>query len=98
MTMATDRDYSDMVNPYVRAEEEAFQRGLRRGCTWATIVLIVALGLLLVALDARGAEILRFKLTATPIRASAVDARITVCQQYRELFGKWQCYAIREGK
>ena len=99
--MLTDADYSDMVNPYVRAEEEAFKRGHTQGLLsglWLALCGLVAVGLLLVALVAQAAEIVRFRLTAMPIRASAVDARITVCQQYPEVSRKWQCYALREGK
>lgn len=31
----TGHDYADMVNPYVRAEREAYTRGLKDGLTYA---------------------------------------------------------------
>lgn len=36
----TSRDYADMVDPYVRAEREAYQRGVRDGLVYAACFVI----------------------------------------------------------
>lgn len=37
---STSRDYADMVNPHVRAEQEAHKRGYQRGLFHAAIYVI----------------------------------------------------------
>ena len=89
-------DFADIINPIGRMEREAEQRGYRRGiltAIWWLLCAVVA-GLVLVSLKAH-AEPVRYKMTVLPIRASAVEARFTICQQYREFYGRWQCHAIR---
>ena len=96
----TDRDYADMIDPFIRAEEEAWSRGYDRGVV-AGLLYAIGVGLVVAMIlfaSKVNAETIRFKPTPLPIRASAVEARITVCQQYRELYGLWQCYAIKETK
>lgn len=95
----TERDYADMVNPFVRAEEEAHSRGFREGFgagIFATaLILVFAAALLFYRLEARATEVVRYRPAATPIRASDVDARITVCQQFHEIERKWRCWGFQ---
>ena len=99
MNDSTDRDYADIVDPFVQAETEAFKRGYGQGILtgifYAILCGLIGGALLLVSTRGLAAEPVRYKLTVTPIRASAVDARFTICQQYREFYGRWQCHAIR---
>jgi hypothetical protein len=37
----------------------------------------------------------RYRATRAPIKASTLEASITVCQQYTEVNRKWICYAIK---
>lgn len=96
--MTTDRDYADMVNPYVRAEQEAHARGYREGLAsgiFYALVAIAGLGMLLVALNAH-AEIAEELDAWKPIKASDVHARLTVCHEHREPLGApWRCFAVR---
>lgn len=49
MNLTTDRDYADLVNPYVRAEREAYERGYSAGILHAAgwlALLLIALCLL----------------------------------------------------
>ncbi len=39
----TDRDYADMVNPHVRAEDEAYKRGVQSGILIACIAFFIIL-------------------------------------------------------
>src|SRR4051812_49020404 len=94
----TDRNYADMVNPYVRAEEEARLMGFRHGVgvgIFATVmVLAFAFAMFFYSLEARGAAAeLRYQPTRAPIRASDLEARITVCQQDASS-RKWLCYSV----
>ena len=92
----TDRDYTDMVNPYVRAEEEAFKRGHSEGLAagiFYALCAIIALGMLLVALDAHAAD-WTYEESPRVIRASERDARLTVCQQNAIERG-WQCFIVK---
>ena len=94
--MQTDRDYADMVNPYVRAEEEAEQRGFRKGvlmAVWWLLCICVA-GLLLVSLKANAVAPWSYEESRQPIKASERDARITVCQSNSVLWG-WSCFIVR---
>lgn len=92
----TDYDYADMVNPYIRAEEEAHRRGFREGVAagiFYAICAIIALGMLLVALkaDAAPRRVWTYEESFTPIRASSRGASISVCQNigYER---SWACY------
>lgn len=103
MATRTQQDYADMVNPYVRAEEEAEERGFRRGIgagVFGTIlVLAFAAALILYRVEAKGAESRSAWLsveTWRPISASQVGARITVCHTNPKPIGlPWLCYATR---
>lgn len=94
--MTTDRDYADMVNPYVRAEEEAHQRGYREGVAagafYATLIFVM-LVLALAGCPAKAAD-WSFEEASRPIKASERGARITVCQN--NATGRtWACFSVR---
>ena len=95
----TEYDYADMVDPFVKAEERAYERGWREGLLcgiFYSIATIIGVGMLLVALDAHAAEAPRwsYEEARKPLKASERNARISVCQQNAVERG-WACFLIR---
>lgn len=90
----SDRDYSDMVNPYVRAEQEAEQRGFRKGLLTALWWLCIAVicGMLLVSMKAN-ATVVALGQTWGIIKASDCGGRLSICQN-NYARGKWQCSCV----
>ena len=98
----TDHDYADMIDPFVRAEVEAFKRGYGEGIAsgiFYTICALIAAGLVLVSLNAHGATKRgwTYEEAYLPIRASSRAARIVICQD-TGFERKWACYYKTEGK
>lgn len=96
----TDRDWANLGDPIEAACEAARHSGFVHGVAAAifgyTLVLAFAAALILYGMEAHGAEAIRYRLTDTPIKASTLDVRLTVCQQYTELLArKWRCYGIQ---
>ena len=94
----TDRDYADLVDPYVRAEEEAFARGKSEGLfsgIFYTLVALIALAMLLVSLHAHAASwsVEQTRGWHLP-KASEREARIVVCQNNAARH-EWRCFSVR---
>lgn len=93
----TERDYVDMVNPYVRAEEEAHGRGYRAGIgagIFGTIlVLALVAAMILYAVEARSAPKPQWTYEEAEyvIRAGAREAKLSVCQN-NGFERKWGCW------
>ena len=98
----TDRDYADMIDPFVRAEVESFKRGYGEGVVsgiFYTIVAILAFGLVLVSWNAHAAPKhgWTYEEAYLPIRSSSRAARIVICQD-TGFEKKWACYYKSERK
>lgn len=88
-------DYADMINPYVRAEQEAETRGFRKGAAFGvymTLCVIIA-GMILMSLNAHAAD-WSFEEAKKPIRASERDATLSVCQN-NSARHVWHCFFVR---
>jgi hypothetical protein len=98
-TCSTDVDYADMVNPFVRAEEEAEDRGRRRGICegiFGTILTILAIVAAAYTVETRSAEAPRWWVQETyaPIRASAAGCSISV--SHNNATGRtWRTFCVR---
>ena len=96
--MSTERDYADMVDPYVRAELAAWERGYDKGVVAGILYAIgigIVVGMILFASKAGAATWASTESWIT-IRASDVGAKITVCQPNPKPLGPtWLCYAGR---
>ena len=91
----TDRDYADMINPHVRAEEEAHGRGYREGVAagiFYAVVALVTAGMLLVALNAHAEW--SYEEARRPLKASERGAKISVCQN-NATGREWKCFLIK---
>lgn len=89
-------DYADMVNPYVRAEQEAHERGFWEGCLsgiFYTLVALIAAAMILFSMNAH-AEVSWVALTWSPIKASDCGGTISVCQN-NATEGTWTCFCVR---
>ena len=92
----TDRDYADMVDPFVRAESEAWERGYDKGVVTGILYAIgigFALALVLFASKVNAAE-WTFEESRYPIKASERGADITVCHSSGVRF-PWQCFSVK---
>lgn len=94
-------DYADMVNPYVRAELEAEQRGRRQGWgegVFITILIVLALIAVFYNVETRAQDLRKatrkYQPTEDTIKASAIDARITVCHKNAGAT-RWTCWSVR---
>ena len=96
--MTTDRDYADLIDPFVRAEVEAFKRGYDSGIV-AGILYAIGIGIIvamiLFASKANAAEwtveeSVRWHLP----KASERGARIVVCGN-NSARREWRCFSVR---
>jgi hypothetical protein len=93
-------DYKDILNPYVRAEVEAFKRGYGEGLVsgiFYVIVALIAAGLVLVSWNAHAvsaASDWTYEESPRVIKASERGARLTVCQQNAIERG-WACFIVK---
>lgn len=95
----TDRDYADLINPYVRAEEEAEQRGRRQGwCEGAFVTILAILSLVAVfyTVETRADVLLNWKfvIAEAPINASDCGTRVSVCHN-SSAYHPWHCHCPR---
>ncbi len=94
----TERDYSDLVNPYVRAEAEAERRGFWHGVAsaiWAILIACIIAGALYAGKV--GAAEWTFEEARKPIRASERGAQISVCHN-NAVTRVWRCFFVMEPK
>ena len=97
--MSTERDYADMVDPFVRAELAAWERGYDKGVVAGILYAIgigIAVGMILFASKAGAAE-WSFEEARRPIKASERDASYTVCQN-NSIRHYWHCFIVKETK
>ena len=95
----TDYDYADMIDPFVRAELEAWNRGYDKGVVAGILYAIgigLVVGMLLFASKAHSAT-WTYEESFTVIKASHRGARITICQD-TGFERKWACRYKSETK
>ena len=99
----TDFDYKDLVDPFVRAEQEAFRRGYGQGILtgvfYAILCGLIGGALLLVSTRGLAAEAPPWERMESPrvIKASERGATVSVCQQNAVERG-WSCFFIKGTK
>lgn len=94
--MNTDRDYADLVDPFVRAEVEAFKRGYGEGIVsgiWYSILTGIVAGLLLASWNAHAAD-WTYEESPRVIKASERGARLTACHNNAVEKG-WVCFIVK---
>lgn len=87
-------DYADMVNPYVRAEQEAHERGFWEGCLsgiFYTLVVLIAAGMILFSMNAH-AEVIFGAYSWKPVIASDCGGTLSICQKKGS---QWECFCVR---
>ena len=93
--MSTDKDYADLVDPFVRAEVEAFKRGYGQGILtgiWYAILVGIVTAMLIYATNAHAADWWMSE-TWAPIKASDCGGKISACHN-NAIEGKWTCYCV----
>ena len=89
-------DYADMVDPFVRAESEAWERGYDKGVVTGILYAIgigFVVGMILFASKAAASE-WTFEESHRVIKASERGADITVCHSSGVRF-PWQCFVVK---
>ena len=99
--MNTDRDYSDMVDPFVAAEKAAWERGFDKGVVSGILYaigigIVIALVLFASKVGAADWDVEQTRGWHLP-KASERGARIVVCGNNAARH-EWRCFVVKGDK